>query len=85
MNRPTNYSIDVTTIPLSNGMIEQQTNIMGEIRRTIYETQDEGLKQALKQLGWLPPEEVEQLKDTIESLNEQLCYAQDQYWAALYP
>lgn len=80
MKIPTNYSIDVTTVPLSNGMIEQQTNIMGEIRRIIYEAQDEEFKQALMQLGWLPPEEVFALRQRIEHLDKELADAYFKIW-----
>lgn len=72
MNKPYDYSINITTTPFSNGVIEQKTDIMGEITRQIIDTREYQVQQALKELGWLPPEESFKLLDCL-SVIQQAC------------
>lgn len=55
---------EVTTTPRTDGSIEQVTalqdfgepfSVREEISRNILRAQDQGIKQALVQLGWTPP------------------------------
>lgn len=70
MKIPYDYSIHVTTTPFSNGVIEQKTDIMGEITRKVMDTREYQVQQALMQLGWLPPEESFKVLDCLSDIQQ---------------
>lgn len=66
MSRPFEYTVRIDTIPFSNGVIEQKTDIMGEITSKIIDTRTYQVEQALIRLGWLPPEQVNNLHKQLD-------------------
>ena len=70
-----NLKYTVLTTPLGNGLIAQEVVQAGGdalfesvrtcITRRIIDTQDEQVRAALKELGWLPPEEAAALRSAL--------------------
>ncbi len=51
------FKLDVQTSFTNDGLIKQTTEIGGQIIRTVINTQDEQIRNALIGLGWTPPEQ----------------------------
>ncbi len=47
--------ITLTTTPYTDGRIEIVTDICGEITRDVLNTKERHIREALIQLGWVPP------------------------------
>lgn len=83
MKEDFSYKLECTIEPsiFNNGTIELTTrDIVGRMTKDILNTKEEMIRQALIQLGWLPPEEVEKLKLEISILEDALEEAQTQIW-----
>ena len=48
--------INVTT-RFNQDLIEQETDVLGQVTRNVIRLQDEGIRKALIDLGWTPPAE----------------------------
>lgn len=83
MNEDFSYKLECNIEPsiFNNGIIELTTrDIVGRMTKDILNTKEDMIRQALMQLGWLPPEEVDKLRIEISTLEDALEETQNQIW-----
>jgi len=63
-----NHRIDITTIPTSDGRITQTVcsvldSVNTQLMRTVLNTSDQQIRDALIELGWTPPSDERKRRD----------------------
>ena len=72
-------TFDSGIIEISEQVTDSYRRTLDEYTKQLIDTKEQGIKDSLKQLGWLPPEEVDKVRDLLERylLESRFVYGED--------